>query len=274
MKKAELVEGESYVLEMPGAGGTRRAILVSKAGEQQGRVKVRVHDPGMDTLDIEVPSRWVKAASRDRRVAALELVETPSFGGPVAWIPKDGDVVERSDAPGFWIARRVDLKTGRAKVEGVLVGLHRLEDIPVSYLLQATSPPRQSLAELEACLRRHGLALDLPERPRLQSVGEWSPAAEPFPEADEIVDRLEFGATARAQYLWISSGCPRGKAGRGLRWEIGSRGKVQWLDEGDAGYLRDEYVRYAVPGRFAVVLFDDPSGDDRKIPVDRIYQIG
>jgi hypothetical protein len=274
LRKAELVEGEAYVLEMPGARGVRRATLLSKAGEQRGRVKVRLHDAGVDTGDLEVPSRWVKAYSRDQRVAALELVETTSFAGPVAWIPKGGDVVERSDAPGFWIARQVDLNEGRARVEGVLVGLRRLEDIPVSYLLKPVPPPRPSPTEIEDFLRRHGLALDLPKRPRLQAVEEWSCSVEPLPEPEEIVDRFDFGATARAQYLWISNGCPRGKAGTGLRWEIGSRGVVQWLDEGDAGYLRDEYVRYAVPGRFAVVLFEDPSGDDRKISVARIFQIG
>lgn len=274
MKKAELVEGESYVMELPGASGTRHITLISTSGTRRGRVKVRLHDPKLDISEIEVPSRWVKATSRDHRVAALELVESLSFRGPVAWIPTDGDVVERSDAPGYWIARSVDLKTGSAKVEGVLVGLRRIEEIPVEYLLQPRPRSRPTEGEVEGFLRPYNLALDLSRRPRLEVVADASPAEAELPEPGEIVERFDFGPTARAQYLWISSACPRGKAGRGLRWEIGSRGGIQWLDAGDPGYLADEYVRYAVPGRFAVVLFEDPSGDDRKIPVGRIYQIG
>jgi hypothetical protein len=274
LRKAELVEGESYLMEMPGASGARHITLISTSGTRRGRVKVRIHDPKLDINEIEVPSRWVKTTSRDRRVAALELVESSSFRGPVAWIPTDGDVVERSDAPGYWIARSVDLRSGSAKVEGVLVGLHRLEEIPVDYLLQPRPQSRATEGEIEDFLRRHDLALDLPRRRRLEAVADISAAAAELPEPYEIAERLKFGPTARAQYLWISSACPKGKAGRGLRWEIASRAEIRWLDAGDPGYLADEYVRYAVPGRFAVVLFDDPSGDDRKIPVGRIYQIG
>jgi hypothetical protein len=274
LKKAELVEGESYVMEMPGASGARHVTLVSTSGTRRGRVKVRLHHPQLDINEIEIPSRWVKEASRDRRVAALELVESPSFRGPVAWIPAAEDVVERSDAPGYWIARSVDIKSGTAEVEGVLVGRRRLEKIPVDHLLQLRPRSRPTEREIEDFLRRHDLALDLKRGPRLEVVAEASVAGAELPEPGEIAERFEFGATARAQYLWISSACPRGKAGKGLRWEVASRGRIQWLDPGDPGYLADEYVRYAVPGRFAVVLFEDPSGDDRRIPVGRIYQIG
>jgi hypothetical protein len=101
-------------------------------------------------------------------------------------------------------------------------------------------------------------------------VSEWSSASEPTPEPREIAQRLHFGPRARTQYRWIVRNCPHNQEGRELAQEIAAEGKIRWLDEGDSGHLTNEYIRYAVPGRFDVVLFDDPSGQE-EVYVERIF---
>jgi hypothetical protein len=261
-----MVEGESYALEIPGTSECKRVTLLSKAASRRGRVKVRIQDP---RAELEVPSRRVKAGWRDYRVGSLELIDTPNFDR-VAWIARGGDVVERSDAPGFWIVRRVNMQRGRALVDGVLVGLRRREVIPVERLGQASAQSRPSEREIEYKLRRYGVSLNLESKERMRAVDEWSRASEPTPEARDIADLLAFSPTARMQYRWIAYNCPKGEEGRELRREVATQGRIRWLDEGDAGYLEGEYIRYSVVDRFEVVLFDDPSGVDDDIHVDRI----
>lgn len=264
-----MVEGASYAMEMPGRDECRRITLLSKAASRRGQVLIRLNDPGSGGSEVEVPSRRLRSDWRDHRVGVLEPVDTPAFESVVR-LPTGGDVVERSDAPGFWIVRRVDMKAGHVMVDGVLVGLRRREVIPIQHLRRATPPSRPSDLDVEEFLERHDLALRLPVPDRVWAVSEWSTASEPTPEPREIAQRFLFGPTARAQYRWIVRNCPHDQEGRELGREIAAEGKIRWLDEGDSGYLAGEYIRYSVPGRFDVVLFDDPSGQD-EIYVERIF---
>lgn len=263
-----MVEGESDALEVPGTSECRQITLLSKAAARRGRVKVRIHDSGSDRSEIEVPSRRVKTGWRDYRVGALELVDTPSFDN-VAWTPQGGQVVERSDAPGFWIVRRVDLNEGHAMVDGVLVELARREVVPVARLRRASPASRPDGTEIEEVLQRHDLALSVTARKQIHALSEWSGASEPTPEPRNVAAHLTFGPTARMQYRWIVHNCPKGNEGRELCREVAAHGRIRWLDKGDRGYLDGEYIRYSVPTRFEVVLYDDPSGVD-DIHVDRI----
>jgi len=269
LRAEEMVEGESYALKVPGRAECRRITLVSKSASRRGQVLVRLDDPGSGRSDIEVPSRRLRSDWRDYRVGVLEPVDTPTFASVVR-LPVGGDVVERSDAPGFWIVRRLDMKAGHVMVDGVLVGLRRREVIPVQNLRRATLPGRSSDLDVEVLLERRSLALQLPVEDRVWAVGEWSAASAPTPEPPEIAQRFLFGPRARAQYRWIVNGCPHGKEGRELGREIAVEGEIRWLDEGDSGHRPGEYIRYSVPGRFDVVLFDDPSGED-EVYVERIF---
>ena len=264
-----MVEGESYALEVPGAKECRRITLVSKDAPRRGQVLVRIDDPDLTRSEIEVPSRRLRGDWRDYRTGVLEPVQTPAFNSVVR-LPRGGDAVERSDAPGFWIVRRLDMKAELVMVDGVLVGLKRREVIPIRHLRHPTPPSRPSNGDVERLLERGDLAQHLPVTDRVRAVSEWSPASEPTPEPREIAQRFLFGPTARKQYRWIERRCPHDREGRELGKEVSAEGKIRWLDEGDSGYLTGEYIRYSVPGRFDVVLFDDPSGQD-EVYVERIY---
>jgi hypothetical protein len=264
-----MVEGASYALKMPGREDCRRITLVSKEASRRGQVLVRLDDRGSGRSEVEVPSRRLRSDWHDYRVGVLEPVDTPAFEN-VVQLPTGGDVVERSDAPGFWIVRRLDLKAEAVLVDGVLVGLRRREVIPIQHLRRATPPSRPSELDIEEFLKRHGLALCLPVPDQIWAVSEWSSASESTPEPREIAQRLLFGPKARAQYRWIVRNCPHDQEGRELAQEIAAEGKIRWLDEGDSGHLTDEYIRYSVPGRFDIVLFDDPSGQD-EVYVERIF---
>lgn len=264
-----MVEGESYALEVPGAKECRRITLVSKDAPRRGQVLVRVDDPDLARSEIEVPSRRLRSDWRDYRVGVLEPVRTPAFNNVVR-LPRGGDVVERSDAPGFWIVRKLDMKAEKVMVDGVLVGLKRREVIPLQHLRRLTPPSRPSNVDAEQLLESNDLALCLPGTDRVRAVSEWSPASEPTPEPREIAQRFLFGPMARKQYRWIERRCPHDQEGRELGREVSAEGKIRWLDEGDSGYFEGEYIRYSVPGRFDVVLFDDPSGQD-EVYVERIF---
>jgi hypothetical protein len=264
-----MVEGASYALKMPGKEEYRRITLVSKGASRRGQVLVRLDDRGSGRSEIEVPSRRLKSDWRDYRVGVLEPVDTPAFEN-IVQLPVGGDVVERSDAPGFWIVRKLDLKAETVLVDGVLVGLRRREVIPIQHLRRATPPSRASESDVEEFLERHDLALRLPVPDRIRAASEWSPASEPTPEPREIAQRFLFGPRARAQYQWIVGNCPRGQEGRELAQEIATGGEIRWFDEGDSGHQIGEYIRYSVPGRFDIVLFDDPSGQD-EVYVERIF---
>lgn len=264
-----MVEGESYALEVPGAKECQRITLVSKDATRRGRVLVRVDDPGLARSEIEVPSRRLRSDWRDYRIGVLEPVHTSAFRSVVR-LPRGGDVFERSDAPGFWIVRRLDMKVEQVMVDGVLVGLKRREVIPIQHLRCPTPPSRPSKVDVEELLERHGLALRLPVTDQVRGMRKWSPASEPTPGPCEIAQRFLFGPAARKQYRWIERKCPHNHEGWELGREVYAEGKIRWLDEGDSGYLVGEYIRYSVPGRFDVVLFDDPSGQD-EVYVERIF---
>lgn len=264
-----MVEGACYALEMPGKVECRRITLVSKEASRRGQVVVRLDDPESDLPEIEVPSRRLRSDWRDYRIGVLEPVDTPAFEN-VVQLPVGGDVVERSDAPGFWIIRRLDLKAETVMVDGVLVGLRRREIIPIQHVRRATPPSSSSKLDVEEFLERHDLSLRLPVTDRMRAVKAWSSASEPTPESREIARRLLFGPAARAQYRWIVRNCPHEREAREMKREIAEEGQIRWLDAGASGYLTDEYIRYSVPGRFDIVLFEDPSGQD-EVYVERIF---
>lgn len=263
-----MVEGASYALQVPGRNECRRITLVAKEASRRGQVLVRLDDRGLGS-EVEVPSRRLRSDWRDYRAGVLEPVDTPAFEN-VVQLPTGGDVVERSDAPGFWIVRRLYLKAETVLVDGVLVGLKRREVIPIQHLCRATPSSRPSELDVEVFLKGRDLALRLSISNRIWALSDWSSASEPTPEPREIAQRLLFGPTARAQYRWIARNCPHGQEGRELAQEIATDGKIRWLDEGDSGHLTGEYIRYSVPGRFDIVLFDDPSGQ-REVYVERIF---
>lgn len=269
MLSKEMVEGESYALEIPGSTEFKEIVLRSKTAIRRGRVVVMVRDRSGTERIVEVPSRRIRSSWREHRASALELIDTASFT-QVAWLPKGGDIVERSDAPGFWIMRRLDLKAGSALVDGVLVGLRRREVIDVEVIRRPSLPGQPDETTVDQFLKRHGLDLGLGERSRFRALEEWTPSSEQIPEASEIAGHLSFGPTARMQYRWVARRCRAGDEERRMRREVAAQGELRWLDERHRHYLEGEYVRYVVPGRFIVVLNDDPSGVDGLIPVDRI----
>lgn len=269
MRAEEIIEGAYYALEMPGMVECRRITLVSKKASRRGQVVVRLDESGSGQSEVEVPSRRLRSDWRDYRVGVLEPVDTPAFEN-VVQLPVGGDVFERSDAPGLWIVRRLDLKAETVMVDGVLLGLRRREIIPIQQLRRATPQSPPSTSDVEEFLERHGLAMRVPVPDRMRAVSAWSSASESTPEPRKIAQRLLFGPTARAQYRWIVRDCPHEREAHEMKREVAGEGEIRWLDAGDSGYLVDEYIRYSVPGRFDIVLFEDPSGQD-EVYVERIF---
>lgn len=273
MKEAEMVVGKVYALKAPGKSRVRPATLISKMVMTSGRVLMRVEDPRGGPVEVEVPNRWVKPIGNDLPVAALELVKSDHFDGAVAWLPQRGEVVQRFDVPSlFWIVREVDIVGDRILVDGVLFGVRRKEWIPLERIHKAEIPARADSAAVEALLDRHGLGLDLEPGRHVRPAEKRSAAFSEIPTPTQIARRLRLGKKARTQYRWITSGKVRDREEYELRQEVRDRGRVCWLCEEDSAFLPEEYVRYVVAGRFAVVLFEDPSGDDCPIQIDRIYE--
>jgi hypothetical protein len=266
-----MVVGEVYALETPGKSRVRPVTLISKMVMTSGRVLVRVEDPRGDPVEMEVPNRWVREIRSDLPVAGLELVKSDHFEGPVAWIPEGGQVVERFDVPSIWIVRRVDVAGDRVLLDGVLFGTRRREWVSLVLVHRAEISSRPNARTVTHLLERHGLDLGLPSGRHVRPAEQRPPAFYEIPEPAEIARRLDLGPNARTRYRWIAGGKVQGREQFELRREVRLRGRVCWLYEDDDEFLDGEYVRYVAPGRFAVVLFDDPSGDDQKINVDRIY---
>lgn len=273
LKEAEMVLGKVYALETPGKARARPVTLISKMVMTSRRVRVRVEDPRRDPFEMEVLSRWIKEIRSDLPVAGLELVKSDHFEGPVAWLPSGGEVVERFNVPCRWLVRQIDIAGDRALLDGVLLGVRREEWVPLGVVHRAEIPPRPDVEVAESLLVRHGLSLGLPRRRHVRPTEHRSPAFEEVPEPREISRRLTLGPRARTQYRWISGSKVHEREQFELRREVQEHGRVCWLYEDDSDFLDGEYVRYTVPGRFDVVLFQDPSGDSLQIRVDRIYGI-
>jgi len=268
-----MVVGRVYALERPGKSRVRSVTLVSKMVMNSRRVRVRVEDPRGGPVEMEVLSRWIKEIRSDLPVAGLELVKSHHFDSPVVWLPEGGEVVERFDAPFFfWLVRRVEVVNDRVLLDGVLFGVRRREWVPLSLVHQAEIPARPGARLAKPLLDRQDLGLGLPHGRHMRPAEQRSAASFEIPEADEIARRLTLGPMARTEYRWIAGGKVQGREEFELRREVRLRGRVCWLYEDDDEFVDGEYVRYVVPGRFDVVLFDDPSGDDSKIMVHRIYR--
>lgn len=267
-----MVVGKVYALEKPGKSRVRPVTLVSKMVMNSRRVRVRVEDPRGGPAEMEVLSRWVKEIRSDLPVAGLELVKSHHFDGPIAWLPGGGEVVERFDIPCYWLVRRVEVVNDRVLLDGVLFGVRRREWVPLSLVHRAEVPPRPDSRLAKAFLDRHNLGLGLPQGRHMRPAEQQSAASFEIPEPNEIARRLTLGPRARTEYRWIAGGKVQGREEFELRREMRLRGRVCWLYEDDAEFVDGEYVRYVVPGRFDVVLFGDPSGNDSKISVDRIYR--
>jgi hypothetical protein len=267
-----MVVGRVYSLKKPGKSRVRPVTLVSKMVMNSRHVRVRVEDPRGGPVEMEVLSRWIKEIRSDLPVAGLELVKSRHFDGPVAWLPDGGEVVERFDVPCFWLVRRIDVVNDRVLLDGVLFGVRRREWVPLSLVHRAEIPPRPGTRLAKPLLDRRDLGLGLPHGRHMRPAKPRTAASFEIPEPDEIARRLTLGPNARTEYRWIVGGEVQGREEFELRREVRLRGRVCWLYEDDDEFVDGEYVRYVVPGRFDVVLFDDPSGDDSKIPVDRIYR--
>jgi hypothetical protein len=271
LKATEIVEGETYALEV---AGQDHCVPVTVTSKTPGKVKVRSDRTG---AEVEVPSRRIRSSWRDYRAGKVQLVSTRAFDD-VAWLPEPGAKVERDDAPGAWTVAGLNLLEGKVEVEGELVSLPRTETVSLDRVHPAEPGPASSSAEIDVWVARADrthragdapaeAAADESQAPRNRA--ESIPAELNDTRRAEIAKRLWFGPTACEQYRTkVEPRCQRGDEAVRMRREIKNWSQARVLRSRNR--LKGEFIRYVVPARFAVVLFDEPRNLPYDIDVDRI----
>lgn len=261
----ELVEGQSYALEMTRPENCLRVILVSTEADHYSKVIVRKYD---GDEELEVPRGRLLGTWNSYRGQQLAMVSTDAFYG-VAWIPDVGEEVERSDAPGRWRVEEIDVAADRVLLRGELLTLPREEAVRLDQLHRVSDSDNDYWVEGKA--KDHLEFVEPQNQSQAQEEASYEVSDDPAGFAKDgsieptaIADRLIFASRACDQYRQLEPRCKRGEEANRLRSELRQKGRLHRRPK------RREYICYRVPGRFEIVLFESPSRTDGDIWVESI----
>lgn len=271
LKAAELVEGESYALELPGRDECLRAELLGP-GAKPGHVKVRVEVSAEEFVELEVLNKRISSSWRRYRTDSLQLVDTDAFD-EVTWIPNVGDEVERTEVFGRWRVKTIQaIGDGWwASLEGTLFSVPQQELVSLIRLIPL--PPRRtpSAGELDSWLGSYGLApIRLGESAEEHRAAVAARRQDPDMSPKDLADALTFGEKARLQYRILEPRCRRGDEAKRMARELRGWGRIRRVRADQPGHWRGEVIRHSVPGRFEVVFFEDPKKVEGELLVERI----
>jgi hypothetical protein len=280
MKASEMTEGESYALQIPNRDRCARVTVLSKQRAGQGKVQVRVDEGVEDYTEAEVSCSRIVSTWRAYSGDNVLLMDTLAFAG-VAWLPKVDEEVECDDTFGIrWTVQEVSLKAGWVVLSTTLMSRRQVRTVAIDRLRPAAAEAVPSAEELDSHFAQFGPAPlryerddpDLPgpadevEPARITPVRRSGGGIEP----QRVASRFIFGPTACLQYRRLEPRCRRGDEPKRMRPEVRKRGGIRRVKPWDRKHKANEYLRYQVPGRFEVVLFESPSTTEGDIYVERI----
>lgn len=280
MKAAELIEGETYALEVPGQGEKKRVRYLRPSVKSAHKAWIRVEDLSSNiSPEMEVPKRRLVAPWNTHRADSMTLVDTDAFR-QVAWLPKPGEEVECDDTGALrWTVTSVDLKAGEAIITSTPFTRFQARMVLIERLQPAAGPPAPNLKEQKPSVLALRAALCDPESPKPQSATlrrqKLPPSKSSNARPGSVADRLLFSESACQQYKrHVEPKCRKGDEAKRMRREIRKNGRTRRVNPGAPGYRRGEYLRYRVPGRFEVILFGSPQAQPQDIYVKQIKVLG
>lgn len=252
MRASDMRAGQEYELQRSPGRRVRRVTLISTK-PPSGRshwVLVRFEDGISAGTEKEVSSQSIYPLS-DAEPLKRRKRKKPERVVPPGWMPTRGEAVAWTQTLGSrCTVLAVDAQKGVARIEGIVLGMEKQFDAPVSELSPYEQP---ELVVHEGELQtRLDHRLPVSRIPQKDNKPEPSHKAERGPNA-EIVGRLVFSAKCINAYRRrFARNLSKTEAERRLRREL----------EYDARRVRSnpkEYVRLQVEDRFEVPLRKRPA---------------